>query len=118
MTTPKGLTAGGLGYWRRLKKTMEDSGDLKTSDSYVLLLAAQTFEEYAMARDEIKKNGITLKVLSDRGAEIIKTNPAAPVMNQASARLLRILDKLGLTPGSRAKGKREAVDPIGDLMNG
>lgn len=118
--TPTGLTPQGRGFWTRLKNSVDKLGNLDPSDAHILYLAARTFEELELARSEVMKKGISIEVNSDRGAKIIKTNPAAAVMNQASSRLLRCLNQLGLTPAARGRGGggggANLGDPIGDLI--
>jgi P27 family predicted phage terminase small subunit len=123
ITTPKGLTRSGLAFWRKLKASLEETGNLEVSDHHVLLLAAKDFEDHEEARANIRKNGITIETLSDRGHQVTKTNPAAAIVNQAATRLLRHYDRLGLTPASRLRSGRggsgsiQGYDPIGDLLN-
>ncbi|MDB6035809.1 MAG: phage terminase, small subunit, putative, family [Verrucomicrobiales bacterium] len=101
----------GLDEWGRMAPMLWEMGVLTSADGPALGLYCRAFSRWHLASNDLEKNGC--ESMSDTGA--IKRSPAAAVVAQAEAFMLRCLAEFGLTPSARARVKATppaSVDPL------
>lgn len=113
-TPPKELKGTIAGYaWSRLYPELQKMQYVKAPDKDILILLCMNIQLYREAFESIKENGIQTKifktVVSPTTGEIIskdftgfKKNSAVDTLNQATAKIESLSNKLGLSPIARA----------------
>jgi P27 family predicted phage terminase small subunit len=101
--------------FKRLCKLLEQRGALTSGDSELLRLYSFLFDRHQRALAKVLAQGeiCTYTRLDSNGAphEIEKENLHLKVAERAEAKMLSILDRLGLTPIARQKVKPIAAGP-------
>ena len=108
LRVPTWLGHIGVEEWNRTVDEMRAKGILSNKDGAAVDLYAAAWEEYRIARDDVMRNGITIKTVTDRGHEVQRKNPATAVMNSAWGRAAKLVCELGLTPKGESGGKIQA----------
>jgi P27 family predicted phage terminase small subunit len=105
---PRDISAAGRKVFKRLCKLLEERRTLTDADGDLIRLYCIAHARHARAIEHLEAQGeiVTRTVVKDGEAyEVEKTNLWLGVATKAEAQMLSILDRLGLTPGSRDKVK-------------
>ena len=93
-TPPRHLTGVAYAAWTELVPVLNKAGVAKQSDKFILCALCEQIKVERQAYDELEKNGIVL----DSG----RKNPAAQVLDSATAKVKSLSESLGLSPQARA----------------
>ena len=106
---PEELGPGGKKVFKELCQLLEERRTLTRGDGDLLVLYVQTRARYMRAIARVETEGeITIREKVGRGEGVYtveEENPWLLVAERAMKSMLSILDRLGLTPGSRDKVK-------------
>jgi P27 family predicted phage terminase small subunit len=112
---PSGLSKGARSAFKKLAKLLKDRGQLTAGDAELLRIYSLLFDRHERAIEAITKEGeiTSYTRLSNRGEpiQVVKENLWLSVAQESESEMVRILDRLGLTPASRAKIKRVKPRP-------
>lgn len=76
----------------------------KLVDDYLML-----FEIKEKLKKDIEENGTRIETLSAKGVPMEKINPAIAEITKVSSQMLKILDKLGISPGENISGDNDEL---------
>lgn len=109
----------GQELWETVTPLLCSEKILEATDIQNLQVYCNAYDQFRMAQEEVRKNGITLT--TEMGS-IVK-NPAVTAVKEATAMMATYGGMLGLDPSSRQRmtgGKKDkgAGNPFAALMNG
>jgi P27 family predicted phage terminase small subunit len=106
---PRKLSPQGKRIFKRLCAQLEARRTLTDGDAEILCLYASLADRRQKALDSLEKDG---EVVSTSEGNLV-TNPWLAIAERTEARMISILDKLGLTPVSRDRVKvtRRSAEP-------
>lgn len=93
---PPDLSPIAQAFWRRLIEAARYLRILSFVDGVALQLAAESWEVYVDAHDEVRRHGITLETTRGR-----MTNPSVRVRDKSFDQLNTILKQFGMNPLAR-----------------
>lgn len=106
---PEELSPAGKQIFKELCHLLEERRTLTKGDGDLLILYVQTRTRYMRAIARVETEGeIVTREKAGKGEEVYtveEENPWLSVAERAMKSMLSILDRLGLTPGSRDKAK-------------
>ena len=93
---------------QRLENSLKNQLKRKGADEYHF---SKLIDDYLMLFDikeklkkDIEERGVTVEVLSARGVPTEKANPSITEITKVSSQMLKILDKLSISPGENISG--------------
>lgn len=92
-TPPRYLTGYASAAWRELVPLLNQAGLVKQVDKPLVIALCQQIQLVRTAYEDINENGISM------GS---RKNPAASIMDSATAKIKSLSDALGLSPQARA----------------
>lgn len=92
-TPPRYLTGYASAAWRELVPLLNKAGLVKAVDKTVVIALCEQIQLARMAYEDINENGLS------SGS---RKNPAASILDSATAKIKSLSDSLGLSPQSRA----------------
>lgn len=100
LDAPANLTEIALDEFHRITSLI---GDLPLSKLDVVTLAqyCEFYQLYVLANEDVKENGTTIYELNVRGEKIKKINPSFKIMMDASNRMQKLANDLGMTLNGR-----------------
>ena len=102
--------------WRRVTKTLVDTGIITELDTKLLEIYCDAYETYLAAADSIREKGVVLQTDSKW-----ITNPACRVADAATKQIRAIMAELGMTPSSRSRIKVPKsggnADPMEEVLS-
>jgi P27 family predicted phage terminase small subunit len=117
-TTPKHISRTAQVKFRRLCDLLAARRTLTQGDGELLTLYCVQFDTHLRARKALNKEGevVSATRISKAGEpyEVQAVNPWMPVAEKAEAKMISILDRLGLTPHNRDKVKAAAPKDNGE----
>jgi P27 family predicted phage terminase small subunit len=116
---PAYLSARAKQIFNKMVRRLKEIGVASATDTEAIAILAQRLEEVELLSKEVETVGHTYKTTSRVGEEVIKSNPAVAMLNEAKRHAQSMLAEFGLTPASRskvsAKGSGKAANPFGAL---
>lgn len=92
-TPPRFLTGYAASEWRELVPLLNQAGLAKQMDKAVVISLCQQIQLARQAYEDINENGLSM------GS---RKNPAASILDSATAKIKSLSDALGLSPQARA----------------
>lgn len=121
---PKWLCKLGRREYIKLVNDLKSSDILTNVDVPVVAIVADAYAKMYQLNEVLKKEGLFITKLSDRGAENIVEHPATKLYKQYNAIYKQYLSELGLSPSSRAKlgalnqqAEKEQKDELLQILN-
>lgn len=115
---PDHLSSRGKAHWRQFAADLVERELLTASDLIALAMLAQAWDDYLEALQDIEDNGAT--GTTDKGYEYAR--PSVQLRAQASATVLDLSKRFGLTPldrvglaGRGGSGGKTSGDPVNPL---
>lgn len=92
-TPPRFLTGYASSAWRELIPMLNQAGLVKQVDKAVVIALCEQIQLARMSYEDINENGISMGN---------RKNPAASILDSATAKIKSLSDALGLSPQARA----------------
>ena len=99
---PTSLGVHGKRAWKKVCRVLDEMGLLSTADTTALEIYAQTYQDYRLAVENVRKIGQLIIIAKD-GKTNVKRNPADVIQERKGLMLIKLLTEFGLTPSSRAR---------------
>lgn len=93
VTPPRYLTGYASASWRELVPLLNQAGLAKQTDKSIVIALCEQIQLARMAYEDINENGLSV------GS---RKNPAASILDSATAKIKSLSDSLGLSPQARA----------------
>lgn len=100
---PEWLCNLGKKEYTKLVNDLKSSEILTNVDVPIIAIVADAYAKMHQLNEVLKKEGLFITKLSDRGAENIVEHPATKLYKQYNSIYKQYLAELGLSPSSRAK---------------
>ena len=98
---PRDLSKKAKEYWKDIVPQLMETGVLTDLDFFALVRLCELYSLWHEAMSELRKHGLQYESTSDRGAFMIKSNPADAARSRYEAELKNLGIKFGLTPKDR-----------------
>lgn len=105
ITPPRYLTGYASAYWRELVPLLNKAGLVKEIDKSLVVALCQQIQLSRQAYEDINENGLSV------GS---RKNPAASILDSATAKIKSLSDALGLSPQARASIVLDSDDEDND----
>ena len=97
--------------WKRVAGGLRKLGLLKTGDRAALAAYADAYGDWRDACEDIKRNGVSIKVFSTSGdLKFVQPNPSVGIKQRARKDMISFAAEFGMTPSSRSNVGASAED--------
>jgi len=110
---PTGLTKKAKEYWHGLITSLIQRKIYDSDYDFPVSRLAELFDLWLKAKKELKQRGLIIEAVTDRGALVIRENPAMKISISLNKEIKDLERKMGLTPLDRIGSKKT----VGDVRN-
>lgn len=118
---PDWLSPRARAYWAEVGDVLLAMKVCTVADGLALQLLTEALAEWAEARQQVRKRGLTYDTTTVTGGTMRRPNPEVAIAADAWRRAMTMLGQFGLTPASRSKVSAQLMeeenDPLLDLLN-